>query len=107
MQPLLPGTLDLLILKAVFPGTSPRLRSAAAHRTDFGRRPVYRTGRLVSGIVPAGAPEPTLERVGASLKTTAARSTTGSRNQAGTGSTRDAGVEPARPAMSAALGTKG
>ena len=50
----LPGTLDLLILKAVSLGPA-RLWSAAAGTTDYGAGAGYRAGRIVPGAVPVGA----------------------------------------------------
>jgi len=52
---LLPGTLDLLILKAVSLGSPPRLRYSPAHPADFRRRAAHRTRRALPRIMPSAS----------------------------------------------------
>ena len=61
---LLPGTLDVLILKSVSLGPLHGYAVLRAHRADHAGRAAGRTGRALPGPLPAGAPGAPRHRVG-------------------------------------------
>jgi hypothetical protein len=63
---LLPGTLDLLILKAVSLGPLHGYGVLLAHRANLRARITDRAGSALSGLVPFGAPGPPKGKLGKS-----------------------------------------
>ena len=60
---ILPGTLDLLILKAVS-RPALRVRHSSAHRTDLARGATHRTGCALSSFVSLGPPGTPQDKLG-------------------------------------------
>lgn len=61
---LLPGTLDLLILKAHFARQAARVRRAPTDRADIGRCATDQARRVVPGALSSRASGPDHERMG-------------------------------------------